>query len=100
MKPRYIARSPAIAARRLEGEMMIMSAETSTLFTLNEVGTRLWEGADGITPLAEIVERSICAEFDVPAEVAYRDAEEFVAALAEHGILRVADRPIRPQEKR
>lgn len=94
MKPKYIARSPAIAARMLGGEMMIMSAVTSTFFNLNEVGTVIWEAADGVTPLADIVEARVCAEFDVPQEVAYRDAEEFVTALAEHGVLRVAGQPI------
>ncbi len=104
MKPKYIARSPAIAARLLDGEMMVMSAETSTLFSLNEVGTAIWEAADGVTPLADIVEQRICAEFEVPSQVAYQDAEEFVTALSKQGIMQVAERPfsppVRPQEKR
>jgi hypothetical protein len=37
MTERYIARSTAIAARILGGEMMIMSAADSTFFTLNDV---------------------------------------------------------------
>src|SRR5437763_3666021 len=61
----YIARSTEIAARLLGGEMMIMSARDSTLFNLNEVGTAIWEAADGVTPLEEIVERKVCAEFEV-----------------------------------
>ncbi len=103
MNAKYIARSPAIAARLLGGEMMIMSSETSTFFNLNEVGTLIWQAADGVTPLAEIVQTRICAEFEVTPEVAYRDAEEFVNALAEQGILCVADQPIGrragPQER-
>ncbi len=94
MKPTYIARSPAIAARLLDGEMMVMSAETSTFFSLNRVGTLIWEAADGITPLADIVERRICAEYEVAPDEAYRDAEEFVTALAQHGVLNIADQPI------
>jgi len=42
MSPLYIARSTAVAARSLDGEMMIMSARDSTLFTLNPVGTAIW----------------------------------------------------------
>jgi hypothetical protein len=54
MPETYIARSTAIAARMLGGEMMIMSALDSTFFTLNEVATVIWQAADGNTPLSEI----------------------------------------------
>jgi len=90
----YIAKSTALAARPLAGEMMIMSAKDSTLFTLNPVGTAIWQAADGKTPLAEIVERKVCAEFEVEPEEALKDAEDFVNRLAGHGILIVADAPI------
>ena len=36
-----------VAARAVGGEMMIMSAKDSTLFTLNEVAMAIWEAADG-----------------------------------------------------
>jgi len=91
---KYIARSSAIAARLVGGEMMIMSAADSTFFTLNEVGTAIWQAADGQTPLAEIVAARICAEFEVGLSEAQQDTEEFVTELAEHGILRVSDQPI------
>ena len=65
MTEKYIARSTAIAARMLGGEMMIMSAVDSTFFTLNQVATAIWQAADGRTPLAEIVARIVCEEFDV-----------------------------------
>ncbi len=94
MNPMYIARSKAVAARVLDGEMMIMSARDSTLFTLNPVGTVIWQAADGQTPLAEIVQKKICAEFNVAQEEAMNDAETFVTDLASHGILQVSDTPI------
>ena len=47
----YVARSTAIAARSLGDETMVMSAADSTLFTLNEVATMIWQAADGATPL-------------------------------------------------
>ena len=75
MSEKYIARSKAVAARVLGGEMMIMSAADSKFFSLSEVATVIWEAADGRTPLSEIVAQRVCAEFDVPADVAYRDAE-------------------------
>jgi hypothetical protein len=93
MTEKYIARSTAIAARMLGGEMMIMSAVDSTFFTLNEVATAIWRAADGTTPLSEIASKVVCQEFDVEPEVAAQDAEQFVDELSQHGILVVSDHP-------
>lgn len=97
MNKLYIARSTALAARVLDGEMMIMSARDSKLFTLNPVGTAIWQAADGTTPLADIVRQKICVEFEIAPEQALKDAEEFVADLAGHGVLIVAENPIPAQ---
>lgn len=94
MADTFIARSPAIAARVMGGEMMIMSAADSTFFSLNEVATLIFQAADGQTPLAEIIEKRVCAEFEVEPDEARRDAEYFVTELSKHGILLVSDKPI------
>lgn len=93
-KTLYVARSPRIAARKLGEEMLIMSGQDSTLFTLNPTATLLWQAADGATPLEEIVDRRICAEFEVNREEALRDAEALAEDLARHGILLTSDQPI------
>lgn len=97
MSPVYIARSKKVAARMLGGEMMIMSAVDSTLFSLNETASAIWQAADGETPLNEIVERVVCAEFEVAPAEALRDAEDWARDLASHGILLISDQPL-PQE--
>ena len=94
MSETYIARSTAIAARMLGGEMMVMSAVDSTFFTLNEVATAIWQAADGQTPLSDIVSGTICSQFEIDPESARRDAEEFVSQLSQHGILLVSSQPI------
>jgi hypothetical protein len=99
MSSLYIAHSKEIAARELDGEMVIMSVRDSTLFSLNELGTIIWQAADGETTLQEIVERRICPEFEVEPEEALRDAESFVQELAAHGILILSDRPLGKGEK-
>lgn len=91
---RYVARSTAIAARALGDETMVMSAANSTLFTLNDLATVIWESADGATPLEEIVVNRICTKYEVTPEVALRDAELLVEGLAGHGLLLVSDKPI------
>jgi len=91
---KYVARSTAIASRVLDGETMVMSTRDSTLFSLNQVASLIWEAADGQTPLSEIVEKKICAEFDVEPQTAFQDALKLVEELAEHGILLISDKPI------
>jgi hypothetical protein len=90
----YIARSSAIAARALAGEMMIMNSANSTFFTLNEVATTIFQAADGRTPLREIVRDKICGQFEVDLDEAQADAEQFVAELSGHGILIVSNQPL------
>lgn len=94
MSKLYVARNPRVAARSLDGEMMIMSARDSTLFTLNKTATILWQAADGTTPLDEIVEHRICAEFAVEPSVALQDAKILAHELASHEILHVSEQPI------
>jgi hypothetical protein len=96
-KKMFVARSPRIAARMLGEEMLVMSGQGSTLFTLNPTATILWQAADGATPLDEIVERRICTEFEVKPEDAMRDAEELAENLAKHGILLLSEEPISEQ---
>jgi hypothetical protein len=96
----YVARNPRVAARSLDGEMMIMSGRDSTLFTLNRTATILWQSADGETPLDEIVEKRICTEFAVEPAEAMQDAESLARELASHEILKISEQPIsqRPTE--
>ena len=90
----YIARGDRLAARALASETVILRPDDSGLYVLNEIGTALWDAADGTTPLSTIVEQVICAQFDVDAATALRDATEFVQGLRDHHILKVADRPM------
>src|ERR1700733_10634514 len=94
MAEKYIARSKAIAARLVGGEMMVMQVADSTFFTLNEVASAIWQAADGRTPLAEIVAGKVCEEFEVDQEQAQRGADRFVDELSQHGILLVSDQPL------
>lgn len=90
----YIARSPRVAFRVLDGEAVIMSSPESNLFTLNETATILWQSADGITPLDEIVAHKLFGTFEVAPETALADARELVERLAQHGILLVSSEPL------
>ena len=89
----YIAQDLAIASRQLGGDVIIMSAADSTLFSLNESAASIWLAADGQTPLRHIVERVVMEQFEVDRETALRDAEQFVTELQRHGVLRISPHP-------
>ena len=98
MSDLYVARNPRVAARSLDGEMMIMSGRDSTLFTLNRTATILWQAADGVTPLEQIVQQMICTEYEVEPGEALRDAESLARDLARHGIFEISEEPILRRE--
>ncbi len=91
---RYLSRATHVAARLFGGEVMIMSGTDSSLYSLNETASILWQAADGVTPLAQIVERDICTVYEVEPATALRDAEELADELARQGILQISDAPL------
>ena len=92
MADRYVLQNPLAAWRVYDGEAVIVSPEDSTLHTLNEVGTLVWEAADGRTSLAAIAAR-ICERYEVDAPAAAHDVDAFVDALLERGLITVLDAP-------
>jgi hypothetical protein len=89
---RYPLQNPLAAWRVYDGEAVIVSPADSTLHTLNEVGTLVWEAADGRTPVAAIVAR-LCSQYDVETPEAERDVEAFVERLREKGLITLLDAP-------
>ena len=95
----FFTRAGKLAARKVAGEVVILRADDSSLYVLNPVATAVWEAADGRTSLDAVVRDVICREFDVDSETARRDASEFIAALAEQGLLRTSDQPLLPADQ-
>jgi hypothetical protein len=85
-----VKRGDRLAARRVGAEMVILSADDSSLFVLNEVGTAIWEAADGQTTL-DAIAGGLCREFEVDQETALRDVTDFVSALAAAGIVSTSE---------
>ena len=92
MTERYPMQNPRAAWRVYDDEAVVVSPDDSTLHTLNEVGTLVWEAADGRTPLTAIVGR-VCERFDVGAPSAERDVTTFIERLREQGLVTVLDAP-------
>lgn len=80
-----IFRSPSALFRGFGDELAILSPEASALATLNGVGARVWELADGRT-FSELVD-ALLNEFDVERNILEQDVRAFLDALATRGLL-------------
>jgi hypothetical protein len=73
-------RREGVAAQVADGEAVLLDIESGEYFSLNPVGSRIWELCDGTRSTAEIVS-VICGEFDVAEDVATADAREILGEL-------------------
>ena len=73
-------RREGVAAQVADGEAVLLDIESGEYFSLNPVGSRIWELCDGTRSTAEIVS-VICGEFDVAEDVATADAHEILDEL-------------------
>ena len=76
-----------MVSRMVSGEHILVplasrGAEIDSIFNLNATGSFIWERIDGAHSSVEIVSQ-VAAEFQVSAEQARADCEEFLAQLLE-----------------
>jgi Coenzyme PQQ synthesis protein D (PqqD) len=87
-------RSRKVVSRVVAEEAMVVpvredSGEPGGVYTFNESGTTIWsmilEGSS-----AEEVAAYLESEYDISAEQAAEDTQQFLAALAEEGLIELA----------
>ncbi|WP_156041029.1 PqqD family protein [Chondromyces apiculatus] len=83
---RQVERAPNVAFRVLDGVVVLVAPSSPAIQTLNEVGSLVWQLADGRS-LDAIVDAVVDA-FEVEHAVAQADVERFVEALEARGMLR------------
>lgn len=77
---------PRTASRLVAGEAVIVLPEEGTVKVLNEVGSRIWELADGTRAVHEIVD-TIYEEYDVDREQAREEVVAFIGEMVEGELL-------------
>lgn len=87
--------SSDVVVRRVGDESVVVPVrnrvgDLDSLFTLNEVASRVWDLLDGQRSLDAIAE-TICAEFEVAPEVAAADIEELMRALEQVHLVELAE---------
>jgi hypothetical protein len=80
-------RNQEVVSRKIEGELIIVPirrgvGDLNSLYTLNPVGSVLWDFMTEGHTIGEMVQR-ICDEFEVTTKQAKQDIEEFLGSLLE-----------------
>jgi hypothetical protein len=65
------------------------SAQRGSVYTFNESGTAIWSMIEGGRSAAEVA-AYLASEYDISAEEAAEDTRQFLAALAEEGLIEPA----------
>lgn len=78
--------------RQIAGETLIIPiasqvGDLDAIYTLNEVGSRIWALLEDLTPVTRIAE-TVAAEYDVAPDEATKDVVEFIASLEAKGLTR------------
>jgi hypothetical protein len=86
----YPAPHAQVASRIVDGEAVIILADSGEVIVLNEIGSRIWELADSSRSIREIVE-AIFAEYDTTREQAEQDVTSFIEELVKNEMLVLKD---------
>lgn len=65
----------------MDEQQILLDPSSGQYYTLNEVGSRIWELSDGARSVSEIVD-IVCQEYDAPRERVEADAIELLEELA------------------
>ncbi len=93
----YLVRSPFLAWRVLEGTAVIISPQERELHSMDEVGTAIWQMADGTRTLAQIAQE-LSAEYEAAPEEILPDVLAFAQSLVEKELAFVRDQPTSEEE--
>ena len=77
-----------MATRRVAGTT-IVTEHDGGYFELDPVGSTIWEGVSAGTRVQDLVNR-VALDFAIDRETAARDLSEFLAALADRGLIEPA----------
>lgn len=78
--------SPDVQAASIEGETVLLDLSTGRYYTLNHLGSVIWEHCAGQSTIRDI-HADLCDRFEVAPEQALNDLVVLVNQLVEEGLL-------------
>ncbi len=83
---RIAKNSDLVIDRVLDNEALLIHLSSGDYFSLDSVGTRIWESIDGSRTVQDLVDL-ILEEYNVSREQAVTDVLQLVAQLADEGLI-------------
>ena len=77
---------PDAFSTKIDNQVVILQYETGTYFTLNEVGTNIWQLLEQGQTLQEILDH-LAQEYDVSRERLQQDISILIKKLEEKGLI-------------
>ncbi|MGB3713792.1 MAG: PqqD family protein [Candidatus Promineifilaceae bacterium] len=81
---------PQTAGRIIDGEAVLILADSSEVNVLNQVGSRIFELSNGNNTVEEISE-TISDEYEISREQADADVREFLLQLVDQSVIVLGD---------
>ena len=88
----YLRQNPDTPARTIDGEAIVITPDDSTLHTLNDTATYIWDRADGTRTLSAIAQEML-AEFEVNEATVKAQSLLFVEDAVTRGLMLASDLP-------
>ena len=81
-----VSRREDIDTTDLNGDIVMMDLEKGKYFSLNSVGSRIWEEIQSPVKISEVV-NILLSEYDVDRETCEKSVMEFIEGLDNAGLL-------------
>lgn len=78
--------NPDVQGTTLDGETVLLDLSTGRYYTLNRVGSAIWDACTGTASL-QTIHTALCARFDAPPERIADDLFALVTHLSREGLL-------------
>jgi hypothetical protein len=84
-------KADGFVSRTIAGDVIIVPVrggvgDLEAIFTLNGVGATIWNLIDGLTPIDRLAS-ALASEYEIAEPAAAADVREFLALLADKGLL-------------
>jgi hypothetical protein len=83
-------RTENVVARTLDGEAVLLDLASEEYYSLNEVGSRIWELADGEHSVGDMVE-AIVTDYDAERAQVEEDVLDLLDELSREGLVSWGD---------
>ena len=80
-----------VISQAAPGALVVFHLESGEYYSLDEIGSRIWELCDGSRTLSEITD-VLCGEYDAPWTSVHADVLELVGTLEKEGLMDAGSR--------